>query len=180
LLRWRTAEQAEQAGQPPLWTLVCTINNAIFEEPVVASDGRTYSKQALLSLMASCAERGLPVTSPFGDALSEKLEPDVKMAAAVRKYREERAARMPPHVAAGPVPSRPAAQRDAASSQPVKSIAELGRVFALLDGSLRELLAATLDGWQTLQVVVVGEESSGKSSVLQRLMMTPLLPRAET
>ena len=29
------------------------------------------------------------------------------------------------------------------------------------------------------QFVVVGEESSGKSSVLERLMMTPLLPRAE-
>ena len=121
---------------PPLWTLVCPITNAIFEEPVVASDGRTYSKQALRSLMASCKERGLPVTSPFGDALSEELEPDVKMAAEVRKYREERAARMPPRAAS--------AQSDALSSQPVKSIADLGRMFALLDGSLRELLAATL------------------------------------
>ena len=168
------------SGQDPApWTLICPITNAIFEEPVVASDGRTYSKRALRSLMASCAERGLPVTSPFGDALSEKLEPDVKIAAAVRKYREERAARMPPRAAAGPVPSRPAAQRGATSSQPLKSIAELGRVFALLDGSLRGLLAATLDGWQPPQVVVVGEESSGKSSVLERLMMTPLLPRAE-
>ena len=36
-----------------------------------------------------------------------------------------------------------------------------------------------LDGWQPPQIVVVGEESSGKSSVLERLMMTPLLPRAE-
>ena len=80
---------------------------------------------------------------------------------------------------AAPVPPPPATQLDAASSQPVKSIAELGRMFALLDGSLRELLAVTLDGWQPPQVVVVGEESSGKSSVLERLMMTPLLPRAE-
>jgi hypothetical protein len=56
---------ASQAG-PPLWTLVCPITNAIFEEPVVASDGRTYSKQALRFLMASCKERGLPVTSPLG------------------------------------------------------------------------------------------------------------------
>jgi hypothetical protein len=53
-------------------------------------------------MMASYAERGLPVTSPFGEALSEKLEPDVKMAAAVHKYREERAARMPPPAATGP------------------------------------------------------------------------------
>ena len=55
-------EDAEQSRQPPIWTLVCPINNAIFEEPVVASDGRTYTKQGLLSLMASCAERGLLVT----------------------------------------------------------------------------------------------------------------------
>ena len=58
---------------------------------------------------------------------------------------------------AAPVPPPPATQLDAASSQPVKSIVELGRMFALLDGSMR----------------------SGKSSVLERLMMTPLLPRAE-
>jgi hypothetical protein len=52
-------------------------------------------------------------------------------------------------------------------------------MFALLDGSLRELLAAVLDGWQPPQVVIVGEESSGKCSALERLMMTPLLPHAE-
>ena len=53
-------------------------------------------------------------------------------------------------------------------------------MFALIDGSLRKLLAATLDGWRPPQIVVAGEESPGKSSVLDRLMMTPLLPRAET
>jgi hypothetical protein len=57
-----------------------------------------------------------------------------------------------------------------------KSLAELGAMFSLLDG-LRQLLVQTLDGWQPPQLVVVGQESSGKSSVLERLMMTPLLPR---
>ena len=64
----------------------------------------------------------------------------------------------------------------------MKSISELVRIFALPGGSLRELLAVTLDGWQPPSIVVVGEESSGKSrrsSVLERLMMIPLLPRAE-
>jgi hypothetical protein len=166
-------------GGVPRWTLVCPITNAIFEEPVVASDGRTYSKAALSSLIASCKERGLPVASPFGDPLSEDFKPDPSMAAAILKYKEERAARVgapdPPNSA-----PRGAARRDAPNSANVKSLAELGRIFALLDGSLRELLAATLDGWQPPQVVVVGEESSGKSSVLERLMMTPLLPRDET
>ena len=78
-----SGQDVAQAGQQPAWTLVCPITNAIFEEPVVASDGRTYSKQALRSFMASCSERGLPVTSPFGDPLSEKLESDLKMAASV-------------------------------------------------------------------------------------------------
>ena len=63
------SRDASQAG-PSLWTLVCPIANAIFEEPVVP-DGHTYSKQALRSLMASCKERGLPVTSPFAKALSK-------------------------------------------------------------------------------------------------------------
>jgi hypothetical protein len=49
----------------------------------------------------------------------------VKMEVAVRKYREERAARMLARDTA-PVPPPPATQLDAARSQPVKSIVELG------------------------------------------------------
>ncbi len=59
-----------------------------------------------------------------------------------------------------------------------KSLAELGAMFSPLDG-LRQLLSETLDGWQPPNIVVIGQESSGKSSVLERLMMTPLLPRNE-
>ena len=170
-----------QGGVPlpdsmPLWNLVCPITNAIFEDPMVASDGRTYSKAALLDWLASRKERKLPVTSPFGpgDTITENFSPNERMAAAINKYRKQRTAVID---AGAPDPPRPAAQRAAASPE-VKSIAELGRMFALLD-DLRELLAATLDGWQPPQLVVVGEESSGKSSVLERLMMTPLLPRAD-
>ena len=179
------AEKRRRVGEGssslPLWRMVCPITNALFEEPVVASDGRTYSKAALCSLIASCNERGVPATSPFGDTLSEDAKPDLSMAAAILKHREERAARagMPAPAAGAPDLPRQAAQPGGAGSEAVKSIAELGRMFALLDGRLRGLLAATLDGWQPPQIVVVGEESSGKSSVLERLMMTPLLPRAE-
>ena len=168
--------QASDCAGFARWAMVCPITNALFEEPVVASDGRTYSKAALRLLIASCKERGLPVASPFGDTLSEDFKPDLSMAAAILKYMQQVA----PSAAGAPDLPRQAAQRGAASSEAVTSIAELGRMFALLDGRLRGLLAATLDGWQPPQIVVVGEESSGKSSVLERLMMTPLLPRAES
>lgn len=64
--------------------------------------------------------------------------------------------------------SRPPTAQDGdveGGRESVKSLAELGHMFSLLDG-LRVLLAETLDGWQPPQIVVVGQESSGKSSVL--------------
>ena len=50
------------------------------------------------------------------------------------------------------------------------------RAARMLACDVAPVLTAMLDGWQPPHV---GEESSGKSSVLKRLMMTPLLPRAE-
>ena len=84
-----------QGGVPlsdsmPLWNLVCPITNAIFEDPMVASDGRTYSKAALLDWLASRKERKLPVTSPFGDTITENFSPNERMAAAINKYRKQR------------------------------------------------------------------------------------------
>jgi GTP-binding protein EngB required for normal cell division len=49
-------------------------------------------------------------------------------------------------------------------------------MFAQLDG-LRGLLDETLKDWDPPKIIVVGQESAGKSSVLERLMMVPLLPR---
>jgi hypothetical protein len=159
-----------------LWKMVCPITNSVFEEPVLADDKRTYSKSAMIKLIASYKARGLPITSPFGDEITEHLIPNENMVAALLEYRaaREQAANARRAGAAEVTPVEGGAE----SLKPVKSLAELGRMFSLLDG-LRGLLAELLDGWQPPQIVVVGEESSGKSSVLERLMMTPLLPRDE-
>jgi hypothetical protein len=58
------------------------------------------------------------------------------------------------------------------------SIHELRAVFQHLD-PLRDLLTATLEGWQPPQLVVIGQESSGKSSIMERLAMMPIFPRNE-
>jgi len=145
-------------------TFVCPITNGIFEEPMSADDGRTYSKHAILSWFKSCHEQQRPIISPCSrQPISENLVPNSDIVKSIEEYQKR-------ECSAG----EPAVDATLAS----KSLAELGAVFSLLDG-LRQLLTETLDGWQTPQIVVVGQESSGKSSVLERLMMMPLLPRAD-
>ena len=60
----------------------------------------------------------------------------------------------------------------------LSSIHELNAIFAHLD-PLQDILAETLEGWRQPQLVVIGAESSGKSSLLERLVMMPIFPTAE-
>ena len=153
-------------GDLDLSVFVCPITNAIMNEPVLADDGYTYSKNAILAWFKSCSERHLSITSPCTrENMSERLVPNSDIANSIEEYRERR------H---GERPAEEEASVDASLAS--RSLSELGAMFSLLDG-LRQLLAETLDGWQPPQLVVVGQESSGKSSLLERLMMTPLLPR---
>jgi hypothetical protein len=162
-------------GDFDLSTFVCPFTNAILNEPVLANGGHTYSKHTILWCFKSLAERDLCIISPCTreccsrKPILEHLVPNSDIAKSIEEYRNMRHGEDP---AGGK-----AAQALDATLAP-KSLAELGAMFSLLDG-LRQLLAETLDGWQIPNVVVVGQESSGKSSVLERLMMTPLLPRDE-
>jgi hypothetical protein len=137
---------------------------------MLAEDGRTYSKHAILAWFKSRSERQLPITSPCTrKPISERLVPNADIAKSIEEYRKGRQGEQSASGKAAPAIDATLAP---------KSLAELGAMFSLLDG-LRQLLAETLDGWQPPLIVVVGQESSGKSSVLERLMMTPLLPRDE-
>ena len=148
------------------WTMVCPITNAILEEPVEAEDGHTYSEQAILDWFASCKERGLPITSPLTrKKMSTLLIPNVSMKTRISTYREERASRGQDGNTNHFRSSNAQDVDVEGGRESVKSLAELGHMFSLLD-RLRLLLAETLDGWQPPQIVVVGQESSGKSSVL--------------
>lgn len=59
---------------------------------------------------------------------------------------------------------------------PVNSVRDLSRAFDILDG-LNEVLAEVLENWGAPRIVVVGNQSAGKSTVLERLCMMPLFPR---
>jgi hypothetical protein len=49
---------------------------------------------------------------------------------------------------------------------------QLSKFFAAID-PVRDMLNVTLDGWEPPQIVTVGGQSSGKSSLLERLTMLP-------
>ena len=58
----------------------------------------------------------------------------------------------------------------------LKSVDELGEIFQTLD-ELGDLLPASMENWQKPSFVVLGSESSGKSTVLEMLAMMPFFPR---
>lgn len=57
------------------------------------------------------------------------------------------------------------------------SMAEaMSRFFQELD-PLRDLLCSVLEGWRPPRIVVVGDESAGKSTILEQLANVPIFPR---
>jgi hypothetical protein len=161
------------------FALYCPITYKIFEDPVKAEDGRTYERDGIEAWFESCRKRNIAITSPWTRLeMGTGLETNSEAAAQARRLREELLHRSGSADDNAPADSPHASQacdlRAALSS--VSSIHNLRKVFAILD-PLRGILEKSLDGWQPPQVVVFGEENSGKSSVLERLAMMPIFPR---
>ena len=70
--------------------------------------------------------------------------------------------------------STPTAATPAHESKDMSSA--MSKVFKYLD-PLRDLLASVLDGWTPPAIVVLGDESAGKSTILEQLVMLPVFPR---
>jgi GTP-binding protein EngB required for normal cell division len=68
------------------------------------------------------------------------------------------------------------AATDTVHAPVISDIRELNRIFAFLD-PVREVLNRTLADWKPPQIVVIGQESSGKSSLLERISMMSIFPR---
>ena len=110
--------------------------------------------------------------------MGTELESRQEVAVALTEIRQENSKRHRPGepIAEG----EPVAKKRRTSADPFanSSLIQLGAVFAHLD-PLRDLLAKCLDGWEPPQLVVIGNENAGKSSVLERLCMMPIFPRDE-
>ena len=145
--------------------LIDAFTNDLIRDPVRAADGHVYDRSSLLKYFAARKSEGLPIVSPqdseqpMREELGEAPADVVAALAQLRADGELIKARQ-------------------ARSATFKSLEALKVVFDVLD-PLSELLAATLEGWKTPVVIVFGQETSGKSSLLERLAMMPLLPRGE-
>jgi GTP-binding protein EngB required for normal cell division len=171
----------------------CPIGGDLMEDPVVASDGRSYSRTLIEQWFEQCRRQGLESpTSPITrEPMDDRLLDNIALRLAIEHMRDIRAEAEAEAEAPSPAPAPNQAQEadaarkarlhrmnSTAATTDMGTLHELGEIFAHLDG-LRELVEQCLDGWQPPQLVVVGNENSGKSTLLERLCMMPIFPHAE-
>ena len=167
------SERAEpgEALEPP-FEFVCPITYEIFRDPVVAADGHTYEREAIEQWIHLGRRARSPVTNlPLA---SRDLVPNINMKKLVADFVEAAAA-----AARADEARRPSAAGLAAQARPSTSLMELAKHFRDLD-PIRDQLAQTLDGWKPPVIAVVGNESCGKSTILERLAWMPLFPKGRT
>ena len=152
-------EMSENLADTELGDFLCPISGEIMHDPVRADDGRHYERHFIKKWFRSCKIRRSPISSPWTRAvISEKLIDCPELKQKIANAVHERSL--------------------VTGLEGVSCIHDLNAIFKELD-VVRELLAETLEGWCPPQLVVIGAESSGKSSLLQRLVMMPILPTAE-
>ncbi len=163
------------------FALYCPVTYSVFQDPVKAEDGRTYEREGIEAWFQSCRQRNLAITSPWTrEEIGTSLVPDAHAAEHAERLRRQLAEKGASTVLS--LVGRPVTHDSSSSSDlgavlsNVSSIHDLRRVFATLD-PLRNILEQSLDGWQPPQLIVIGEENSGKSSLLERLAMMPIFPR---
>ena len=124
----------------------------------------------------------MPMSTELGEAKATRAElqaflEDLLSAEAAQYTHAELAEEAELEGANTTAASRPTATGGGAVRPSLGRIEELSRAFEELDG-MRDVLRASLDGWRPPLLVCLGGVRSGSSSVLERLVMRPLLPRA--
>lgn len=135
--------------------LLDPISGQLLCNPVTASDGNVYSESSIQKWKDSF--NGARIISPL-TSKNSKLDcvPNDEMRKKVEEY----------------------VKCLSFQDDDITNIDELGIVFSIID-HIRDDLAEVLHDWKVPQVVVVGNESIGKSTLLERLAMMPLFPRGE-
>lgn len=167
--------QVEQDIQK-FFSFFCPITYDVMKDPVVASDKITYERAAITQWMTRLEEQGQEVVSPITKKpLKKKLIPNIEMKKALVEI-----------AALHHVPGRDVTLREAViamNEDIVPEITGLTRAlssdeFEALDALMHLDLMAQLK-LQAPQVVVLGTENHGKSTLLERLIGFPIFPRGK-
>lgn len=126
----------------------------------------SYSQHSISGWIANCRSRSVPPTSPkTGDLILEplQLERDCKLEEEIEAYMTK---------ARDGIQDLPHESQVSATS-----IQELGDLVAMLD-SMQPVVSKVITDWAPPHLIVLGSESSGKSTLLERLLKIPIFPRA--
>ena len=145
----------------------CPISFGLMKNPVSAVDGHTYERAFIEQWLQQ--NNTSPMTNLPPPA--KTLTPNHALRKAIQAWTQQQEANA----------SSAAANMQSVSlalTRP-KSVLRLSRVFRGLD-PIREQLKSVLEGWEPPVVVTIGGESAGKSTILERIAMTPLFPKGKT
>jgi len=183
----------------------CPITSRLMVDPVAALDGFTYEREAIEEWFKTrdvSPQLGSPLPSKtltpnvnrrlaIGKFVKLRLRANSNTVRGVNATIEWEAHGMQPPSELRRI-SAPAAAASSGTATSAAAVATstavpptraskdmsaaMSKVFTYLD-PLRDLLASVLDGWTPPAIVVLGDESAGKSTVLEQLAMLPVFPR---
>lgn len=141
--------------------LLDVITYGIIENPVIAEDGLTYSKKSILDWLSRCKSNNEPTTSPITRReIGETLRPNITVQRSLDRF----------------LKSNVAVNFSKDGGRETPSISFLGKVFEAID-PIRDIFESV--EWQPPAIVVLGNEKSGKSTLLERLSMMPIFPKSK-
>lgn len=154
--------------------------NVVFTDPVVAADGITYERACLVQWFEQQRAASKPTSSPITRArIGTTVSPNSDLLARIR---EHKTATLQGLEAIGLLSNSTASAASAGAAsvgdeQSINNLGQLAAVYATLD-RLRSYMDVSAINLETPMFVVLGAESCGKSSLLERLTMLPIFPRA--
>jgi len=152
----------------------CPLSSLLMDQdPVVAADGFTYSRREIEKWLQNPEKKVnqrhvSPVT--FIGLEHTNLSPNKNLHQVIQSF-------IANHLSPRATPRTTAASNNM-PHQLTSSLQRLAKHFKGLD-LIREELENTLGGWQPPVVVVFGQESCGKSTILERIAMVPLFPKGD-
>ena len=160
---------------PQLADFMCPITSKIMVEPVKAEDGHVYEHAEIKKWL----ERS-PTSPITRKPMGKKLVVDESLKQAINAYERAQDSGEQTEISwdregeqRGVVVQADAVEQAIGTSSISNALSKFFREF----DEKRELLHEVLEGWEPPRIVAIGDESAGKSTILEQLANVPIFPR---